>query len=243
MKRCPKCNRTYADDGFTFCLEDGGLLSAPYDPENKEEPVSTIQSGGPPPTAVIPGPQQSARLEPPAPTIASPAPGGMPEFSPNLEITSTKQKGKLKPIGIAIAIVLLLILGYAVFNSFYLRRLRSCPQIHIECLQALNSARCYLTDASSTAASEDGAVGPAISSLHPILALQEAVHRPAGVSNVRWSMSRGTITSSGPAEVFIDTTGFQQLVITVTAKFDRDSLVCPNEAHTLFVVGASKNSP
>jgi hypothetical protein len=26
MKKCPKCNRTYADDGFTFCLEDGALF-------------------------------------------------------------------------------------------------------------------------------------------------------------------------------------------------------------------------
>jgi uncharacterized protein len=32
MKRCPKCNRTYADDTFSFCLADGALLSAPYNP-------------------------------------------------------------------------------------------------------------------------------------------------------------------------------------------------------------------
>lgn len=31
MKRCPQCNRTYADDTQSFCLEDGGLLSAAYD--------------------------------------------------------------------------------------------------------------------------------------------------------------------------------------------------------------------
>jgi hypothetical protein len=33
MKACPTCNRTYADDTFTFCLNDGALLSAPYDPK------------------------------------------------------------------------------------------------------------------------------------------------------------------------------------------------------------------
>lgn len=33
MKRCPACDRTYADDTTTFCLADGSLLSAPYDPE------------------------------------------------------------------------------------------------------------------------------------------------------------------------------------------------------------------
>ena len=43
MKRCPQCNRTYADDTLSFCLEDGGVLSAPYDEEetvafSKEQP-------------------------------------------------------------------------------------------------------------------------------------------------------------------------------------------------------------
>jgi hypothetical protein len=33
MKKCPSCNRTYADETLTFCLADGSLLSAPYDPE------------------------------------------------------------------------------------------------------------------------------------------------------------------------------------------------------------------
>lgn len=33
MKRCPQCSRTYSDDTFAFCLEDGALLSAPFDPE------------------------------------------------------------------------------------------------------------------------------------------------------------------------------------------------------------------
>src|ERR1043165_1453430 len=33
MKRCPRCNRTYGNDEFAFCLEDGTILSAPYDPQ------------------------------------------------------------------------------------------------------------------------------------------------------------------------------------------------------------------
>ena len=32
MKRCPQCLRTYWDETLSFCLEDGALLSAPYDP-------------------------------------------------------------------------------------------------------------------------------------------------------------------------------------------------------------------
>jgi hypothetical protein len=33
MKRCLRCNRTYWNDEFAFCLDDGTLLSAPYDPQ------------------------------------------------------------------------------------------------------------------------------------------------------------------------------------------------------------------
>ena len=33
MKSCPACNRTYTDETLTYCLDDGALLSAPYEPE------------------------------------------------------------------------------------------------------------------------------------------------------------------------------------------------------------------
>lgn len=33
MKSCPTCNRTYPDDTLAFCLVDGSVLSAPYDPQ------------------------------------------------------------------------------------------------------------------------------------------------------------------------------------------------------------------
>lgn len=32
MKSCPTCKRTYSDDTISFCLIDGMVLSAPYDP-------------------------------------------------------------------------------------------------------------------------------------------------------------------------------------------------------------------
>jgi len=32
MKACPTCQRTYVDESLTFCLVDGSVLSAPYDP-------------------------------------------------------------------------------------------------------------------------------------------------------------------------------------------------------------------
>jgi hypothetical protein len=36
MKQCPICNRTYSDETLTYCLADGSLLSAPYDPETTQ---------------------------------------------------------------------------------------------------------------------------------------------------------------------------------------------------------------
>ncbi len=33
MKKCPNCGRTFEDETLSFCLEDGALLSASYDPE------------------------------------------------------------------------------------------------------------------------------------------------------------------------------------------------------------------
>jgi hypothetical protein len=33
MKKCPNCSRTYSDHTFSFCLDDGALLSASFDPD------------------------------------------------------------------------------------------------------------------------------------------------------------------------------------------------------------------
>lgn len=39
MKSCPTCNRTYPDDTLAFCLMDGSVLSAPYEPaEGRQRP-------------------------------------------------------------------------------------------------------------------------------------------------------------------------------------------------------------
>src|SRR5829696_8291869 len=36
MKSCPTCDRIYADETLTYCLEDGATLSAPYEPEQTQ---------------------------------------------------------------------------------------------------------------------------------------------------------------------------------------------------------------
>lgn len=40
MQRCPKCNRVYAEGTYSFCLDDGALLSAPDDLEETETVIA-----------------------------------------------------------------------------------------------------------------------------------------------------------------------------------------------------------
>src|SRR5438105_1457226 len=78
MKRCPQCNRTYADDALSFCLDDGSpLLSTnvptPSDPsatiqypqarDTTPQPTIAFNPGQPPPTP----PPAWNPMPPPAP--------------------------------------------------------------------------------------------------------------------------------------------------------------------------------
>lgn len=45
MKKCPQCSRTYPDDTLAFCLEDGALLSASYNPQSTNAPTVAINAG------------------------------------------------------------------------------------------------------------------------------------------------------------------------------------------------------
>ena len=49
MKECPTCHRTF-EDTFTFCLIDGSILSAPFDPTEKR---TAGQSQEAPPTEIM----------------------------------------------------------------------------------------------------------------------------------------------------------------------------------------------
>jgi uncharacterized membrane protein HdeD (DUF308 family) len=81
MKKCPSCNRTYPDDNFAFCLEDGTLLSAPYDPgTTKRGPAP--RSDDPPPTEVLIAPTAPPKVRPSLEsTIRAPAPQVPPFYS------------------------------------------------------------------------------------------------------------------------------------------------------------------
>lgn len=80
MKSCPTCDRTYPDDTLAFCLMDGAVLSAPYDPQATRESPDARRAS-PSPTAVMPrgaiseGNAIPATMpSPPLSTIQAPAP-------------------------------------------------------------------------------------------------------------------------------------------------------------------------
>ena len=50
MKRCPTCQRRYADETLNFCLEDGAPL-VQYNPSTDE--TLTLDAGEPPPTEIL----------------------------------------------------------------------------------------------------------------------------------------------------------------------------------------------
>ena len=72
MKSCPACQRTF-EDTLTFCLVDGSILSAPFDPRTtQEQPGARYTS--PPPTEVMPPPSARRSADAMPPTIPSPPP-------------------------------------------------------------------------------------------------------------------------------------------------------------------------
>jgi hypothetical protein len=104
MKSCPTCNRTYPDDVLAFCLVDGSILSAPYDPEATQR-IPSARSTNPPPTEVLHS------------TLKS---GGQAYHSPlsstHMPKDLTPSKGKRGawriPIAIPVVLLVLWLLGF-----------------------------------------------------------------------------------------------------------------------------------
>lgn len=73
MKQCPRCNRNYADEALSYCLEDGAVLVKKYDPEatliNPNPPAPVV-----PPTVAYPGTPVTTPMQTPGPAPAVPAP-------------------------------------------------------------------------------------------------------------------------------------------------------------------------
>lgn len=61
MKICPNCSRTYSDETLSFCLEDGALLSASYNPQETNAPTFLINAVDMPTVVNLPRPTQQTQ--------------------------------------------------------------------------------------------------------------------------------------------------------------------------------------
>lgn len=225
MKRCPTCKRTYADDGFTFCLEDGALLSAPYD-QQEEKPVSTIRSSGPPPTVTLPSSgsdsisktgKDEVKPTPLPPTIASPGARPDPKDAKPLVArqpdSTPRKRSKLTYIGIAFA--LMLIIGVI---SLYLISASGCSKLNISinCLPQNNSPTTCWLQASQ-----------------PEIAAQR-------ISKTTWTVSSGKVILENQYYSHLDLTGLEGRQITVVATAVTEQWFCSKTASTSFYVNSKR---
>lgn len=110
MKACPTCKRTYEDE-LTFCLVDGSILSAPYDP-NQTVSLPPARSTDPAPTEIFNPAQSVPETKPHAiETIQSSPP---PPFYAEKQQARPDEKPRGKSwmiIGLGMSLVLVFVLG------------------------------------------------------------------------------------------------------------------------------------
>ena len=124
MKRCPTCQRIYADDTLRFCLEDGTALfseSASTDQtllldssQTSEEPPPTeILDYAVPPTILAPERDATLRRQKPAPTVRQEGRPTVKEFPNEAALASLpKQRSATSVVAVTVvATVLLLSIG------------------------------------------------------------------------------------------------------------------------------------
>jgi hypothetical protein len=96
VKSCPTCNRTF-EDTFTFCLVDGSILSAPFDPATTQQ-YPTPRGTNDTPTEVLPASptlrDQIAPTLPAAEVLTIPAlPGVKTHAAPPEIVTEVSKPG------------------------------------------------------------------------------------------------------------------------------------------------------
>lgn len=121
MKRCPTCQRAYADDTLRFCLEDGTALTSDSAANSDATILMDSSSNEPPPTEILPiglvptvhaydegAPLRQAH---PAPTARQQARPTLNEFQ-NLAAPATRQRSTSSVVAVTVvATIILLGLG------------------------------------------------------------------------------------------------------------------------------------
>jgi len=235
VKSCPTCKRTFHDT-TVFCLVDGSILDAPFDPEAPRHLPNSGRTEAPP-TEVLKASNSLPRTIPgPAPTIT--AQHASPTYPLPADVSASPRK-KFSPLYLVVPVALLAIGGVIVL--FMLRSTASCPNLRVDCFPGSGPATgtpiCVLRVEDAPSATRDYPQDPGrlLCSLNPALALQAAA-LPKSVTNVSWTLSSGKIKSDSPDQqhVYIDTAGLSGREITATAKVSGYGWLCSNTASASF---------
>lgn len=117
MKSCPVCKRTYPDDTLAFCLIDGSVLSAPYDP--RDDPHGRGR-GSSTQTQVLNPTMPSDQAPTIQPTIRAAAPQVPPLYPESRPLAQSEERKSKAPGVIAgIAVFLAGVLGVALLVSLW----------------------------------------------------------------------------------------------------------------------------
>ncbi len=114
MKSCPACQRTF-EDTFTFCLVDGSILSAPFDPKAAQS-VSKDRTIMPSQTEVLPSSAHANDVSLP-PTVRSPLPSTIQAAFPQV-YSSPRSEPQSVPKTWKRRILLILGVLLSIFISF-----------------------------------------------------------------------------------------------------------------------------
>ena len=121
MKSCPACHRTYTDDTFTFCLDDGALLTAPYYNPQATLQIPAARETDPPRTEILNLPSTHGDPRPSSPQATARA--SDPFSYPQEVVAHTspqRQSGKASKLVGGVIVVLtagVLLLGYIVWRG------------------------------------------------------------------------------------------------------------------------------
>ena len=112
MKICPTCNRTYADETLTFCLDDGSTLSTTFS-QRETERISASRNTDPAPTEVLyPGLRPDAITPPLTRTIPSLQSPIYPEKQPpQPQEKRSNRTGLVLVMGVILGAILALVIA------------------------------------------------------------------------------------------------------------------------------------
>ena len=144
MKSCPTCNRTYPDDTLAFCLVDGSILSAPYDPAATKSSSPARETNSPETEVFNPGvsldsllPTQAALRDlqstihapfSPQPVHQHQAATPVPGYLQSRTDHAPRKSSIVRKLLIALAIIAVLVVGLFVFLEIMFATHRSTIQ-------------------------------------------------------------------------------------------------------------------